>query len=188
MPLPQNTVTKDEFETLMGYVTLEKNGFTEAAGYANSGLQYVVLMQRVTPEVDLIQPHAAQFLNLETQDSNASFTSIVNSINTHVATRGTTALPGETLSTRLNRWLWCQGIRVTRSYHDISAAAGWTIDWCNVRGDDADPNSQMGPYVLDSEGNVIAIGCTATSPYYIPPAPGSGCPTTGGAPIGTTSP
>lgn len=188
MPLPQNTVTKEEFEALMGYITLEKTGFDEAEGYANSGLQYVVLMQRVTPEVDLITPHAAQYLNLETQNSYANFTSIVNSLNTHVATRGTTAIPGETLSARLNRWLWCQGVRVTRIYHDISEAAGWIIDWCNVRSDDADPNSQTGPYVLNEDGNPIAVGCTALSVYKDPPAPGSGCPTTGGASIGTISP
>lgn len=188
MPLPQNTVTKEEFEALMGYITLEKTGFDEAEGYANSGLQYVVLMQRVTPEVDLVTPHAAHYLNLETVNNYSNFTAIVNSINTHVATRGTTAIPGETLSTRLNRWLWCQGVRVTRAYHDISAAAGWTIDWCNVRSDDADPTSQMGPYILDEDGNPIAIGCTALSPYKNPPPLGSGCPTSGGAPIGTKSP
>jgi len=188
MPLPANTVTKEEFEALMGYITLEKNGYDQAEGYANSGLTYVVLMQRVTPEVDLVNPHAAHYLNLETQNNDSNFTSIVNSINTHVVTRGTTALAGETLSDRLNRWLWCQGVRVTREYHDISESAGWTIDWCNVRGDDADPNSQMGAYVLDDDGNPIAVGCTATSEYYTAPAVGSGCPTTGGDPIGTTGP
>lgn len=188
MPLPQNTVTKEEFQALMGYITLERSGFEQAAGYANSGLQYVVLMQRVTPEVDLLQPHAAQFLNLETQNTTTSFTSVVNSINTHVAVRGTTALAGETLSTRLNRWLWCQGVRVTRAYYDISAAAGWTIDPCNLRSDDNDNESTPPAWILDSEGNVIAVGCTATSAYYVAPAPGSGCPTSGGTPIGIVSP
>ena len=188
MPLPQNTVTKVEFEALMGYITLEKTGFDEAQGYANSGLQYVVLMQRVTPEVDLVTPHAAHYLNLETQNNYSNFTSIVNSLNTHVVNRGTTSIPGETMSARLNRWLWCQGIRVTKVYNSISTAAGWTIDWCNVRSDDADSTSQTGPYVLDENGNPIAIGCTALSPYKTSPAPGSGCPTTGGDPIGTKSP
>jgi hypothetical protein len=176
MPLPNTTVTKTEFETLMQYISLEKGGFSTAQGWANSGLQYVVLMQRSTPEIDLLNDHAAHYLNLETQNNFSNFTSVVNTINSHVSTRGTTAMAAETLSARLNRWLWCQGIRVTRTYADISAAAGWSIDWCNVRSNDADPNSQMGPYILDEHGIPIAIGCTPLSPYINPPAPGSGCP------------
>lgn len=188
MPLADNTVTAAEFESLMGFITMQKQGFNDAEGYAASGLQYVVLLQRVTPEVDLVGPHASHFLNMESQNTSSGFTQIVNSLNNHVVTRGTTALPAETLASRLNRWLWCQGVKVTRFYHDISEDAGWDIDWCNVRGDDDDPSSQMGEYVLDSEGNVIAIGCTDQSEYKDAPPPGSGCPTTGGDSIGTTSP
>jgi hypothetical protein len=188
MPLPQNSLTKDEFETLMSYITLQKGGFDDAQGYANSGLQFVVLLQRVTPEVDLIGPHASHFLNIEALNTTAHWTQIVNTINNHLATRGTSAQAAETLSARLNRWLWCQGSRVTSLYKTISDDSGWDIDWCNVRGDDADPDSQQGELILDEEGNPIAIGCTDLSPYKDSPPAGVGCPTTGGDPIGTVSP
>ena len=112
----------------------------------------------------------------------------MTSLNNHGAVRGTTAQAAETLSTRLNRWLWCQGVRVTSLYFDISADSGWDIDYCNVRGDDLDPDSQQGEFILDDLGNPIAIGCTDLSPYKDSPPPGSGCPTTGGDPIGTISP
>jgi hypothetical protein len=187
MPLTKNSITAAEFESLMDYITLQKQAYDDAEGYAASGLQYVALMQRVTPEVDLIAPHASHFLGMEAQNTSTNFTQIVNSINDHVVTRGTTANPAETLSSRLNRWLWCQGVRVTRFYHDISADAGWSIDWCNVRSDDNNPNSQMGEYVYDSEGNIIAVGCTDQSLYKDPPTDPD-CPTTGGDEIGTTSP
>jgi hypothetical protein len=172
----------------MDYLDLQKAGFSDAEGWAESGLQFVVLMQRTTPEVDLINPHATHFLTMETQNSSANFTQIVTALNDHTARRGTTALPAETLSDRLNRWLWCQGVRVTSVYSGLSADAGWQIDPCNVRGDDTDPGSQLGEFILDDEGNVIGVGCTDASVYKDSPGVGDDCPTTDGDEIGTEGP
>jgi hypothetical protein len=188
MPLPKNSVTASEFTSLMNFIDLQKLGFEDAEGWAESGLQFVVLMQRTTPEVDLIQPHATHFLNLESLNSSSPWTNVVSSINDHVARRGTTANAAETVSDRLNRWLWCQGVKVTSVYSGLSFDAGWQIDPCNVRGDDADPDSQLGEFILDDEGNVIGVGCTDSSIYQDPPAAGIGCPTTGGDEIGQVGP
>jgi hypothetical protein len=188
MALPKNSLTPTEFIALMDYISLQKQGLDDARGYAASGLLYVVLLQRVTPEVDLVSDSAAHANNMEALDNSSNFMSIINSLNNHVATRGTDPLPAETLTDRLNRWLWCQKVRVTRLYADLSASAGWVIDWCNVRSDDSDNNSQMGIYVYDESGTIIAVGCTDLSPYKTWPAPGSGCPVPNGDDIGTVSP
>ena len=188
MPLPKNSVTAAEFTSLMGFIDLQKMGFEDAEGFAESGLQFVVLMQRTTPEVDLIGSHATHFLNLETLNSSSPWTNVVGSINDHTARQGTTALPAETLSDRLNRWLWCQGVRVTSIYSGLSFDAGWQIDPCNVRGDDSDPASQLGEFILDDEGNVIGVGCTDSSIFKDGPGVDDDCPTTGGDEIGTEGP
>lgn len=188
MPLPKNSVTASEFTSLMNFIDLQKLGFSDAEGWAESGLQFVVLMQRTTPEVDLVGPHATHFLNVETLNTSSHFTQVVTALNDHTARRGTTANPAETLADRLNRWLWCQGVRVTSTYSGLSFDAGWQIDPCNVRGDDSDPDSQLGEFILDDDGNVIGVGCTDASIFKDSPGPGIGCPTTGGDEIGIVGP
>lgn len=160
MPLPQETVLPTSFDYLQNNISLQAGQFSVAADLAYSGLTHVVLLQSVTPEVDLVNPFANHFLQMESLDNASYFTQVVATLNGHVVRRGTDPVTNESLSQRLNRWLWCNGLHVTRTYANLSSGAGWFIDECNIE----TPNT-----------------CDATSPYYGPPY--AGCPPTPGQPI-----
>lgn len=160
MPLPQETVLPTSFDYLQQNISLQAGQFSLAAELSYSGLQHVVLLQAVTPEVDLVNPFANHFSQMESLDNAAYFTQIVSTLNGHVVRRGTNPVTNESLSQRLNRWLWCNGLLVTRTYANLSSGAGWYIDECNIEA----PNT-----------------CGPTSPYYGLPYPG--CPPTPGQPI-----
>lgn len=160
MPLPLNTVTPTQFDYLQDSISMQAAQLGVASDLAYSGLRYVVLLQATTPEVDLINPFATHFTKMENTDNTALFTQVVASLNNHVVIRGTTPQAAEGLSDRLNRWLWCNGLQVARTYATLSSGAGWLIDECNIES----PNS-----------------CGPTSPYY--GSPYAGCPPTPGDPI-----
>lgn len=160
MPLSNNTVTPTQYDYLQNNISMQSLQLGVSVDLAQSGLQYVVSLQSVTPEVDLVSPFATHFLNLEQINTTSYYTSVVGALNSHVVTRGTVAQPAEGLSARLNRWLWCNSLKVTRQYSVLSSGAGWIIDECNIE----TPNS-----------------CDATSDYYGSPYPG--CPPTAGDPI-----
>lgn len=160
MPIPQETVLPTSYDYLQQNISFQASQFSVAAELAYSGLQYVVLLQSITPEVDLVTPFSNQYLQMESLDSASYFTQIVSSLNGHVVRRGTNPVTNESLSQRLNRWLWCNGIHVTRTYANLSSGSGWYIDECNVES----PNA-----------------CSPTSAYYGAPYPG--CPPTPGEPI-----
>ena len=160
MPIPNQTVTPTQYDFLQNNIALQSSQFTVAATLAQSGLQYVVDMNSTGPEVDLVNPFATHMVNLETFDSTSQFTQVVTNLNGHVVRRGTVAESGESLTDRLNRWLWCNSIKVSRVYATISSGAGWLIDECNIE----TPNT-----------------CGPTSPYY--GAAYGGCPPTPGEPI-----
>lgn len=160
MPLPQQTVLPTSFDYLQENISLQAAQYSVAADLAYSGLTHIVQLQSVTPEVDLVTPFSSHFLNIESFDNSSQFTTIVANLNGHVVRRGTVAEGAENLSARLNRWLWCNGLHVSRTYANLSSGAGWIIDECNVES----PNT-----------------CDATSDYF--GAPYAGCPPTPGEPI-----
>lgn len=160
MPLPANTVTPTQFDYLQDNISMQADQLGVASDLAYSGLQYIVLLQATTPEVDLVNPAATHFTKMENADNSALFTQIVAALNNHVTIRGTNPQASESLSDRLNRWLWCNELQVTRTYATISSGAGWLIDECNIES----PNS-----------------CDSSSPYF--GTPYAGCPPTAGDPI-----
>jgi len=160
MPLPTQSVLPTSFDYLQQNISMQASQFAVAAELAYSGLQHVAYLQSVTPEVDLVNPFATHYQAMESLDNASYFTQIVSSLNGHVIRRGTVPEPGESLSDRLNRWLWCNGLLVTRTYANLSSGSGWYVDECNI-----EPPNTCGP----------------TSPYYGAPYPG--CPPTPGDPI-----
>lgn len=164
MPLPLNTVTPTQFDALQENISLQVTQLGVAVDLAFSGLQQVVLFQATTPEVDLINPFATHFTKIENTDNDALFIQVTSALNNHVVIRGTTPQGGEGLSDRLNRWLWCNGVKVTRTYATISSGAGWLIDECNIE----TPNT-CGPTSLFF-GTPYA-GCPPTPGDPVPPQP-----------------
>lgn len=132
MPIPNVTVTGPQFDYLQNNISQQSDSFTAAGGLAYSGLQYVVLLQVAAPEVDLLTPFASQYTNMDSFNSTANFTQVVASLNLHVINRGTVANIGETLASRLNRWLSDHAVLVTQTYANISSGAGFVIDPGNI--------------------------------------------------------
>lgn len=134
MPIPNVTVSPATFEALQSNITAQSNQFTNAASLAHSGLDIVLVIDVEAPEIDLLSPFANHFLNLESFNSTSQFTQVVTSLNLHVINRGTVANVGETLSSRLNRWLSSNGVTVTQVYANISSGAGFIVDPANISG------------------------------------------------------
>ena len=132
MPIIDETVTPTQFDFLQQNITDQSNQFTDAGVLAQSGLEFVVLLQTVAPEVDLVDPFANHLVNIEGFDSSSNFVSVVSSLNSHAVQRGTTQTGSETLSDRLNRYLSDNSILVTQIYADLSSGAGFAIDSANV--------------------------------------------------------
>jgi len=132
MPIPNVTVTPAEFEWLQQNVSDQADVMQTVSAIAYSGLQYVVLLQVVTPEVDLVTPSHSQYQASSSFNSDSNFTSWVTSLNMHVIDRGTTLLATDTTSTRLNRWLGDNTVQVTQTYARISSGAGFYIDLANI--------------------------------------------------------
>lgn len=132
MPIPNVTVTPAEFTWLQKNVSDQADVMQAVSAIAYSGLQYVVLLQVVTPEVDLVTPSHSQYQASSSFNSDSNFTSWVTSLNMHVIDRGTTLLATDTTSTRLNRWLSDNSVLVTQTYSRISSGAGFYIDLANI--------------------------------------------------------
>lgn len=132
MPIPNVTVTPAEFTWLQKNVSDQADVMQTVSAIAYSGLQYVVLLQVVTPEVDLVTPSHSQYQASSSFNSDSNFTSWVTSLNMHVIDRGTTLLATDTTSTRLNRWLFGNDVDVTQTYARISSGAGFYIDAANI--------------------------------------------------------
>lgn len=158
MPIQQQTITPDQFDYLQDNITSQSQQFNEAAVLAQSGLEYVVLLQTVAPEVDLVTQFASHLSNIEGLDSTANFLQVVSSLNSHLIARGTTLRPGDSNTIRLNRWLSGQEqlipdgsggvepdpsatpVLVSTTYARISSGAGFFIDPCNIAPGDTCPD------------------------------------------------
>jgi len=132
MPIPNTTVTPSQFDYLERNIASQYSQLGTVSSIAFSGLQYVVLLQVAAPEVDLVNPFAAQYTSMDGLNSTSNFTTIATALNLHVINRGTTLLSTDTLSTRLNRWLADNVLLVTRTFANISSGAGFFIDDANI--------------------------------------------------------
>lgn len=132
MPIANTPLTAEQFDWLQENITDQSEQQDEAAALAQSGLEYVVLLQVVAPEVDLVTPFADHLSGMEGFVTDSNFTAVVASMNVHAINRGTTAGPTDTLDTRLNRYLDDNGIKVTQRYARISSGAGFIIDGTNI--------------------------------------------------------
>lgn len=132
MPIPNVTVTPEQFEWLQQNVTDQADVLETVSTLAYSGLQYVVLLQVVAPEVDLVNAAYANYQTQSSFESDSNFTAWVTELNLHVIERGTTFEATDTVSTRLNRWLSDNAVLVTQTYARISSGAGFYIDPANI--------------------------------------------------------
>jgi hypothetical protein len=132
MPIVNIPVTPVQFDYLQRNITAQSEQFFDADNLAQSGLQFVVLMQVIAPEVDLVNPFANHLVGMENLNQDSNFTAVVSSLNLHAINRGTTLGPTDTLNTRLNRYLSDNGILVTQTYARISSGAGFLIDSGNI--------------------------------------------------------
>jgi hypothetical protein len=150
MPIQRQSVTPSQFDWLQANITEQVSQITGSSTLAQSGLQYIVDLSAAAPEIDLVNPFAAHLGVVEGLDLDANFYSVVTSLNAHVVSRGTTLLPGDSSSDRLNRWLAGQEqlipdgsggvmpdpaptpVLVTTTFARLSSGAGFFIDPCNV--------------------------------------------------------
>lgn len=132
MPIENTPLDPADFDYLQQNITDQSLKFDEAGALAQSGLQYVVLLQVIPPEVDLVTPFANHLINVEGVETDSNFTAVTSSLNLHAINRGTTAGPTDTFDTRLNRYLSDNSILVTQRYARISSGAGFIIDSGNI--------------------------------------------------------
>ena len=134
MAIPNVTVTSAQFTWMQQNLSDQSDVMQTVSTIAYSGLQYVVLLQTIAPEVDLVTPCYANYQGASSFNSDSNFTSWATALNTHVIDRGTTLGAIDTTSTRLNRWLSTQvpPVLVTATYARISSGAGFYIDPANI--------------------------------------------------------
>lgn len=133
MAIPNVTVSPAEFTWLQQNLSDQADVMQTVSTIAYSGLQYVVLLQVVAPEVDLVTPAHANYQTASSFNSDSNFTAWATALNTHVIDRGTTLLATDTTSTRLNRWLSDNSVLVTQTFARISSGAGFYIDLANIQ-------------------------------------------------------
>ena len=132
MPIENTPLTPVQFDYLQRNITSQSDQYSESSDLAQSGLQFVVLLQVIAPEVDLVTPFADHLVNIENLETDSNFTAVVASLNLHAIDRGTTATATDSLDSRLNRYLSDNGILVTQVYARISSGAGFLIDDGNI--------------------------------------------------------
>jgi hypothetical protein len=132
MPIANTPLTPTQFDFLQRNITDQSEQFDEASSLAQSGLQFVVNLNDIPPEVDLVNTFADHLISMESLESDSNFTAVVSSLNTHAIFRGTTAGPTDTFSSRLNTYLSDNSILVTQRYARISSGAGFIIDAGNI--------------------------------------------------------
>jgi len=103
------------------------------ADLAESGLNMVVVLNVTIPELDLLTPFYVQYVSMSQLDTINNFSQVVTALNQHVINRGTSLLPGDTLTDRLNRWFGDNGfgiglLNVTQTYQRLSSGVGYVIE------------------------------------------------------------
>jgi len=132
MPIENTPLDPIQYDFLQQNITDQSSKYDEAGSLAQSGLEFVVLLQKIPCEVDLVNPFADHLLNIEGTNSDSTFSAVTSALNNHVIDRGTTQQVGDTLDTRLNRYLSNNSILVTERFARISSGAGFIIDGANI--------------------------------------------------------
>ena len=133
MAIPTTPIDGATFVLLQNNISQQADTLPGVADLAESGLSYVVVLNTTIPELDLLTPFYNQYLSMSQFDNTQVFTQVVTALNQHVVNRGTTLLPGDTLSARLNRWFDTNGfgiglLNVTQTYQRLSSGAGYVIE------------------------------------------------------------
>ncbi len=132
MPIANTPLDPIQYDFLQQNISDQSFKYDEAGELAQSGLTFVVLLQKIPSEVDLVNPFADHLLNIEGTNSDSTFSAVTSSLNNHIISRGTTQQVGDTLDTRLNRWLSDNSVLVTDRFARISSGAGFIIDGSNI--------------------------------------------------------
>jgi hypothetical protein len=127
MPVSPVPITPSQFTDLMNNISDQASQMQTIAGIAQSGLEYVTLLDVTQPELDLLYPFYNNLLNVESSTALALFQNVTKSLNNHVVQRATSPTIGDQ-SARLNYYLQTNVLTVHAVYATVSADAGYTID------------------------------------------------------------
>lgn len=131
MPVAPTPITPSQFVALEANITAQAEQMDTIASVAQSGLQYVTLLDVTQPELDLLTPFYNHLLNIESSTSLSLFVNVTISLNNHVVQRATSATVGDQ-SARLNYYLSNNAIKVSQLYATISSGGGYYIDAGNI--------------------------------------------------------
>jgi len=131
MPVAPLPITPSQFVALEANITAQAAQMSTIASVAQSGLQYVTMLDVTQPELDLLTSFYNHLLNVESSTSMALFVNVTISLNNHIVQRATSSAVGDQ-SARLNWYLNGEGIKVSSSYATISSGGGYYIDPGNV--------------------------------------------------------
>ena len=127
MPVAPLPITPSQFVALEANITAQASQMNTIAAIAQSGLQYVTMLDVTQPELDLLTSFYNHLLNVESSTSLALFVNVTISLNNHIVQRATSATVGDQ-SARLNWYLSTNGVTVSNSYATISSGGGYYID------------------------------------------------------------
>ena len=153
MPIPNSVLTAPQFEYLAGNIVQQLTNVSTTGAIALSGLDYVINLDTegvglaAQPEVDLVNPFYDQMTRMDAFGANYSnWTAVATALNLHGINRGA-PLPtySGTLSDRLNDYFDNESISVPYIYSEISAAAGFTIDYLYTNTTIASATPSTGP-------------------------------------------
>jgi hypothetical protein len=111
----------------MNNISDQASQMNDIAAIAQSGLEYVTLLDVTQPELDLLNPFYNHLLNIESSTALGLFQNVTKSLNNHVVQRSTSPTVGDQ-SARLNYYLQTNVLLVTNLYAQISSGAGYYID------------------------------------------------------------
>jgi len=131
MPVSPTPITPSQFVALEANITAQATEMNTIASVAQSGLQYVTLLDVTQPELDLLTPFYNHLLNVESSTSLSLFVNVTRSLNDHIVQRATSASVGDQ-SARLNWYLSTNAITVSSVYATISSGGGYIIDPGNI--------------------------------------------------------
>lgn len=127
MPVAPVPVSKAQFTSLMNNISDQATQMNTIAGIAQSGLEYVTLLNVTQPELDLLTPFYNHLLNVESSTALGLFSNVTKSLNNHIVQRATSPALGDQ-SARLNWYLQTETLTVTSVYATISSGGGYYID------------------------------------------------------------
>jgi hypothetical protein len=128
MPVAPVPVTTAQFTSLMNNISDQATQMNTIAGIAQSGLEYVTLLDVTQPELDLLTPFYNHLLNVESSTALGLFSNVTKSLNNHIVQIATLPAVGDQ-SARLNSYFSDNpGTTVTSVYATISSGGGYYIE------------------------------------------------------------